>query len=686
MEELGKPEDGNAPREPNAPAESSLLLTDAAAVQTDQKTETEAMSSQEQEEATTTNAAVCAASPEKDGDDSGSQGSDDKPFEFSVASDEGEALVGFGERPRSCPSRACESVRRSYCGMCCLGLALAVGLAVVITLLPVAGKRVRYDQYTADIAYEIVEGRPMLMELSVARDGRYATRTTGISRPGTLETQEIHDGSTATVVERVFDRYVCEKLTVASSSAFVLETQSTEWVLQSKDMPCPAGSQVNTTPRCEKWVHAVFIGQGFYESTLVLDRGTKHPLYYEQNIAGTRVAMSFRTFKPGAPNESAFVVPQGLRCADYRVKEETVPLFADFNPKETKIGSMQVMQEVEAAANRKGWVAVKPKNFANLTLESFAGRFGNMDLPLLLSKPRKASSTGAAPKRKLRKDVFIPESYDVRDEYSKCTTLSTILDQGSCGCCYAIAAATVLAGRRCIATGGKVDTQLSAQWIIGCDDTTLGCSGGWVQPVWNFLHRNGTTSAVCSSFIEAQTKCPQTCDNGAPIELFRSGEPYDLHGDTAEETVAIIQQEILENGPVEAAYHVFSDFVCSPSLHRSGCCLACSEDEARAHSQTGLHERLSSVPADTDEHVPGRTRSEDYWVGQLLWHAILACCELVGRHMGDARVCCHKATKQQNMKCDTNDFFMWLNRTFKIAQGTNECGFESRVAAALPLV
>ena len=144
-----------------------------------------------------------------------------------------------------------------------------------------------------------------------------------------------------------------------------------------------------------------------------------------------------------------------------------------------------------------------------------------------------------------------------------------------------MAAATSLAGRLCIASGGAIDKQLSTQYIVGCDNTTLGCSGGWVQPVWNYLHRTGTSTAACASFVGTQSSCPAFCDNGAPIHLYRSQEPSDLHGNTSEDTVRIIQEEILTNGPVEAAYYVFSDFVCLSSsssffthtLWLNGCCL-----------------------------------------------------------------------------------------------------------------
>ena len=545
MTELGVvPSEGDHPEAPAPQQDNSAVLTDAAGddTGTTDVTTTTTTTSETPEE-------VCVALDDRD----------DSAVPEALG-----GQTGGG----TCWERAERNPRRLYCWLCWGVVAFALLAAVVVTLVPGSGTRVAYHEFTARVEYEFVAGRPMAMDMAVARDGRYAARTHGVTQPHTMDSLELHHGRVATLVDRVFDRYVCDRLTLSAASTLAVDNTSPEWLLEARDTACPAGSAVNTTPRCEQWRRATFIGAGFFEAVLVLDRATKHPLLLQQSVADTRVVLRFKTFVPGPPDDAAFALPAGVVCSDFTVPAAAQTLFAGLNGT-TPVNDPRALAEVRREAAARGWDAVPSRRFDGMTLDTFAAWMHNPLSPFVMLRPRAALSqqqqqqqqerTRRPPRRAARD---IPAFYDARLAHPNCTTLSEILDQGSCGCCYAMAAATSFAGRLCIASGGTIDKQLSTQYIIGCDNTTLGCSGGWVQPVWNYLHRTGTSTAACASFVGTQSSCPAFCDNGAPIRLYRTHEPVDLHGNTSEDTVRIIQEEILTNGPVEAAYYVFSDFVC----------------------------------------------------------------------------------------------------------------------------
>lgn len=63
----------------------------------------------------------------------------------------------------------------------------------------------------------------------------------------------------------------------------------------------------------------------------------------------------------------------------------------------------------------------------------------------------------------------LPESYDVRDEWGEqCPDLHDITDQGSCGSCWAVSAASTMTDRNCIASNGTWSRYMSSADILSC--------------------------------------------------------------------------------------------------------------------------------------------------------------------------------------------------------------------------
>ncbi|XP_014244565.1 cathepsin B-like [Cimex lectularius] len=229
-------------------------------------------------------------------------------------------------------------------------------------------------------------------------------------------------------------------------------------------------------------------------------------------------------------------------------------------------------------------------NSANTTWQ--AGHNFAKDVPLRYIR----SLLGVKPSNKSRLPVksnkhisssLVPEEFDSRKHWPNCPTVSHIVDQGVCGSCWAVAAASAFSDRLCIATSGKFKLPLSAEELLSCcDECGAGCDGGYPPVAWEFFRDNGVVTGgdynttvgcqpyqveecehhttgkrpECSTLPAAPTpECEYSCLNPEYTVDFKRDHHkvksvYSL-GDVEE-----IQKELMTNGPVEASFTVYSDF------------------------------------------------------------------------------------------------------------------------------
>jgi len=146
----------------------------------------------------------------------------------------------------------------------------------------------------------------------------------------------------------------------------------------------------------------------------------------------------------------------------------------------------------------------------------------------------------------------LPPRYDVREAYPQCS--AKIYDSGNCSSSYAIAAASSLSSRFCIADVGKYGgLQLSPQQIVACDKKSQGCQGGAVDSVWSYIQRRGLYPEECVPFagakkVACKTDCPESRKLKALSHCVMGGEKA-------------IKREIYNRGPVVAPVHVKDDFL-----------------------------------------------------------------------------------------------------------------------------
>ena len=189
----------------------------------------------------------------------------------------------------------------------------------------------------------------------------------------------------------------------------------------------------------------------------------------------------------------------------------------------------------------------------------------------------------------------IPTNFDARDQWS--SKIHTIRNQGQCGSCWAFGATEALSDRYAIA--GE-DVILSPQHLVSCDYGNLGCNGGWLDSAWEFMQVTGVVTDACFPYTSGSTgqdgQCFTSCQDGSTWTTYHSGS-Y-----TFGASVTDTQTAIMTNGPVEAAFTVYEDFMNYKSgvyHHTSG-------------SVLGGHAIKAIGWGTTDEGV-------DYWIMANSW-------------------------------------------------------------------
>jgi C1A family cysteine protease len=226
-----------------------------------------------------------------------------------------------------------------------------------------------------------------------------------------------------------------------------------------------------------------------------------------------------------------------------------------------------------------------------------------------------------AKSNKVSAEAVIPAHVDWRNVDGR-NYVTGIRDQGQCGSCYAFSATAVLESRILI-TSHTPDTELdlSEQPMVSCDPHNLGCEGGYLDKVMNFLKTTGTTLETCYPYTSGETSIAGDCAGCADWQ-------QNTYRVTSFENVATSAQSIKSAialyGPVMTGFTVYEDFL---------------------YYQSGIYRHTTGV--EKGGHavaIIGYDDEENCWIIKNSW----------GPDWGE-------------------------NGYFRIAAGTNECGIEDEV-------
>lgn len=255
-----------------------------------------------------------------------------------------------------------------------------------------------------------------------------------------------------------------------------------------------------------------------------------------------------------------------------------------------------------------------------------------------------------------------PQSYDSRDAFSLCKSISHIQDQSACGSCWANASAAVMSDRICIHSDGqKKQTVVSTADLMSCCHLCgNGCNGGTMYQSFLFWDYHGIVTGgdyednttckpypfpKCEHHSEGQYEpcpkkeyrtpaCVRKCQKDYSVEYKDDkshGTAYKISRKEEQ-----IRAEIIKNGPVVAGFTVFEDFVAYKSgvyKHTTGKALG-----GHAVRIIGFGEEEDS----TGNKIP-------YWLIANSWNET----------WGDKGL-------------------------FKMIRGQDDCGIEAEIVAGLP--
>jgi len=227
--------------------------------------------------------------------------------------------------------------------------------------------------------------------------------------------------------------------------------------------------------------------------------------------------------------------------------------------------------------------------------------------------------------------VTIPDSFDLRTQ-SSC--ISPIRDQGNCGSCWAFASTQALTDRFCIAANNTVKRLLSPQQLVNCDLTCQvpqlgincdnGCTGGFIDNAWEYLHITGGTGDSCIPYTGLDATCPNPYCSSDNV-IYTSQTCYILS------TVTDMQIDMLLYGTLSAGMEIYDDFY----TYTSGIYTVQSTNQDGGHV-------VRLIGWGVSDGVP-------YWIAANQW-----------------------------------SIYWGEDGYFQIRRGTNEASIESFVVAALP--
>jgi len=315
----------------------------------------------------------------------------------------------------------------------------------------------------------------------------------------------------------------------------------------------------------------------------------------------------------------------------------------DINPRHRAI-----IAEVNANPTST-WKAGVNLRFWNVTMEQIRGQMGvlpNSPIKLEVADIKAAAS--------------IPDAFDSRTEWGTiCPSTKEIRDQASCGSCWAFGAVEAMTDRICIATKGAQQPHISAEDLNSCCGFSCGngCEGGYPEAAWQHWKTTGIvtggnykTNAGCEPYTIANCDhhctgkyspcgsivptpaCKKSCISGY-AKSYAQDKQYGASAYAVPSDVAKIQTEIMTNGPVEAAFSVYEDFL----TYKSGVYSYKSGQLLGGHA-------IKIIGWGVDSGV-------NYWTVANSWN----------EDWGNAGF-------------------------FNIKAGTDECGIESGVVACLPKV
>jgi len=298
----------------------------------------------------------------------------------------------------------------------------------------------------------------------------------------------------------------------------------------------------------------------------------------------------------------------------------------------------------QVRASNPGWESGVNERFLNMTIEQVKSWLG----VLPDSQDKWAELDVLEPMLGVTPNA----DFDARTAWPNCESIGEVRDQAACGSCWAFGAVEAMTDRHCISSKGAKKPHLSAEDMNSCCGTCgFGCEGGYPSAAWQYWVSQGVVTGgnyqqggcypysipncdhhttgkygPCGDIVPTPS-CTKQCKDGTTWATSKQfgARAYGVSG------VTNIQNDIQTNGPVEAAFTVYQDFL----TYKSGVYKHTTGSMLGGHAVKVLGW--------------GTESGQDYWLVANSWN----------EDWGDKGY-------------------------FKIAKGKNECGIEGQIVAGTP--
>jgi len=257
----------------------------------------------------------------------------------------------------------------------------------------------------------------------------------------------------------------------------------------------------------------------------------------------------------------------------------------------------------------------------------------------------------------------LPKEMDWRNHKAKGATekqnyVGPVINQGSCGSCYAVAVTDMIHSRVRVKTLNAKKPKLSVQETLSCSEYGQGCKGGFPFLVGKYAQDFGIAKESAKPYVRATGV---SCNKKAKPEVRATGYGY-IGGYYGSCNHKKMMRELHNNGPIVVGFNT---------------------EAGLWHYESGLYESVESLVETAESDHPASTwgvfdkkkgpRLHNHW--EKTTHAVL----VVGYGENDQHGKFWTVKNSWGPNWGENGYF-------KIQRGTDHCAFESMAVHAEPVV